>query len=216
MKIIKLNHLITLLLSAMFILPVTAQEDDTAIKEPSRIKQYGEFFIGLGSWQNVGLASGDTYSTGGFHLIPCGIDYTILFPRLPFGIGLVCYKNYAFLEIEDEGSLNFVRRPSYCFSPKISWNKFFNEHHSIHFSASAGPAWEGYKEDDSNRGNAWKYDCCLAGMITASYSYLINGRSGVGLRASFLSYGGIKGANSPNSLQNSISNGLNYVMYAPW
>lgn len=55
---IKLNHLIALLLSAMFILPVTAQENGEK-KSSTQVNVYGEVFVGVGNIQNVGTPSGE-------------------------------------------------------------------------------------------------------------------------------------------------------------
>lgn len=218
MKKNRTHCFVVLILCTMFVFPAVAQEDSNMVKEPSQIKQFSELFIGLGSWQNVGLVSAETYRTGGFHLVPAGAEISILFPRLPFGVGFVCYQNYVYREIEQEGSSDLIltKRPSYYFAPKISWDKFFNEHHSIHFSASAGLLSEGYKVDDPDRWNVWKYDNYFAGMLTASYSYLINGKSGIGLRASLLSYGNGKGSTARNPLLDGWSIGISYVYYGPW
>lgn len=218
MKKNRTHCFVVLILCTMFVFPTVAQEDSNMVKEPSQIKQFAEIFIGLGSWQNVGLESGETYRTGGFSLVPCGGEYTILFPQLPFGVGLVCYASNVYREIEQEGSfaLTLTKRPSYYFAPKISLDKIFDEHHSIHFSASAGPLLEGYKVDDPDRWNVWKYDYRFAGMLTASYMYLINGKSGIGLRASLLSYGNAKGSSARNPLLDSWNVGLSYVIYTPW
>lgn len=216
MKIIKLNHLIALLLSAMFILPVTAQENGEK-KSSTQVNVYGEVFVGVGNIQNVGTPSGEICRKGGCHLGPLGADYTILHPRLPFGFGLTAYiRDPVYRETGGQNGVALNKALRSYLGPKISWDKFYNEHHSLHLSASAGWMNEYWKNQVPESSAYYKENDNLAGMITVSYGYLINDYSGIGLRVNLLTYGNSKGINTPNPLLDCLNIGMSYVVYGPW
>ena len=212
----KLTVFLALLLCTAFILPATAQEG--AEKEKStQVKVYGETFIGVGTIQNVGTQSGEIYRNGGGHLGPFGVDCTILHPRLPFGFGATGFlSDHIYRETGGQNGATLDKSINSYFGPKISWDKFFNNHHSLHLSVSAGWMNEQWKNHDPESSSYYKVYDSLAGMITASYGYLINDYSGIGLRVSLLTYGNVKGVNAPNPLLDCLNIGLSYVVYGPW
>ena len=217
MKKNRINHLMALLACALFVMPVLAEENDSKKDDLSQKKLLGEIFLGLGSMQTTVMESGEMYRQGDlFKFVPLGVDVSVIHPRLPFGLGVVCYKNNILREIENEDSPAFTRRNTYYYAPQITWIKFVNEHHGFHLSASAGLMSEELRNDNPNRSNAWKYDNSLAGMVTASYDYLIDGRQGISLRGSLLSYRNAKGSVAPNPFADYWSIALSYVVYAPF
>lgn len=211
----KLTVFLALLLCTAFILPATAQEDVEKGKS-TEAKVYGETFIGIGAIQNVGTQSGEIYRNGGGHLGPFGVDCTILHPRLPFGFGVTgYYRDHIYRETGGQNGATLDKSINSYFGPKISWDKFFNNHHSLHLSVSAGWMTEYWKNQDPEISSYYKEHDSLAGMITASYGYLINDNSGIGLRVSFHTYGNVKGVNAPNPLLDCINIGLSYLVYGP-